>query len=81
MPERANQNLCLCTRVVIVRTAWGVSKKYRKVRQEMWSGKIWSDGHFVRSVGDKVTADVIRKYIQYQKQENNPEQLRMFEKT
>ena len=44
-------------------------------------GKIWSDGYFVRSVGDKVTADVIRRYIEYQKQEENPEQLRMFEKT
>ena len=57
-----------------------VFKKFPKTRQEMWSGKIWSDGYFVRSVGDKVTADVIRKYIEYQKQENNPEQLRMFEK-
>ena len=56
-------------------------KRFRAMRREMWSGKIWSDGYFVRSVGDKVTADVIRKYIQYQKQESNPEQLRMFENT
>ena len=58
-----------------------VHKKFPKMRREMWSGKIWSDGYFVRSVGDKVTADVIRRYIEYQKQEENPEQLRMFEKT
>ena len=58
-----------------------VFKKFGEMRREMWSGKIWSDGYFVRSVGDKVTADVIRKYIQYQKQESNPEQLRMFENT
>jgi len=58
-----------------------VYKKFPKMRREMWSGKIWSDGYFVRSVGDKVTADVIRRYIEYQKQEENPEQLRMFEKT
>ena len=58
-----------------------VFKRFREMRREMWSGKIWSDGYFVRSVGDKVTADVIRKYIQYQEQESDPEQLRMFENT
>ena len=56
-----------------------VFKKFPRMRREMWSGKIWGDGYFVRSVGDKVTADVIRKYIEYQKQENKPEQLRMFD--
>ena len=54
-------------------------KKYPRVRREMWSGKIWGEGYFVRSVGDKVTADIIRKYIEYQKQEDKPEQLRMFD--
>ena len=53
-------------------------KKYPKVRKQMWSGKIWSDGYFVRSVGDAVTADVIRKYIEHQKHEQSPEQLKMF---
>ena len=56
-------------------------KKFRRLRREMWSGRIWEDGCFVRSVGDKVTADVIRKYIEYQKREDSPEQLKMFEKT
>ena len=55
-------------------------KKFRKVKKAMWSGAIWSAGYFVRSVGDKVTADVIRKYIEYQKHERNSNQLRMFEK-
>ena len=57
-----------------------VMKKFPKVKKGMWSGKIWSDGYFVRSVGDKVTADVIRKYIKYQKHEDDPLQLSMFEK-
>ena len=34
---------------------------------------------FVRSVGDKVTADMIRKYIEYQIHENNSIQLPVFE--
>ncbi len=55
-------------------------KKFPKVRKEMWSGKIWNDGYFVRSVGDKVTSEVIRKYIQYQRQEDSLAQLKMFNK-
>ena len=56
-----------------------VFKKFPKMRKAMWSGRIWGDGYFVRSVGDKVTADVIRKYIRYQKQEETSSQLTMFE--
>lgn len=46
----------------------------------MWSGKIWSEGYFVRSVGDKVTDEVIRKYIKYQKHEDKDSQLKMFDR-
>ncbi|UCD70584.1 MAG: IS200/IS605 family transposase, partial [Syntrophobacterales bacterium] len=31
--------------------------------------QLWSDGYFVRSVGDKVTSEVIRQYIESQHQE------------
>ena len=55
-------------------------KKYPKMKKLMWSGKIWNEGYFVRSIGDKVTADVIRKYIQYQKREDNLRQAKMFER-
>ena len=56
-----------------------VYRKFPAMRKAMWSGKIWSDGYFVRSVGDKVTADVIRQYITYQKREE-ARQLIMLEK-
>ena len=37
------------------------------LRQKIyWGGEFWNDGYFVRTVGDNVTADVIRKYIEYQ---------------
>jgi putative transposase len=58
-----------------------VFRKFPKMRKAMWSGMMWGNGYFVRSVGDKVTAHVIRKYIQYQKHEDTPSQLAMFEKT
>jgi len=40
-------------------------KRFPKIRKRLWGGELWSDGYFVRSVGDEVTADVIRKYIKY----------------
>ena len=57
-----------------------VFRKFPKLKKQLWAGEFWSDGYFVRSVGDKVTADVIRKYIEYQIHENNSIQLPMFER-
>ena len=56
-----------------------VFKKFRRLRKELWAGELWSDGYFVRSVGDKVTADVIRRYIEYQTQEHNSSQPPLFQ--
>jgi hypothetical protein len=47
----------------------------------LWAHDLWNDGYFVRSVGDKVTADIIRKYIEYQTHEIQASQLKMFEKS
>jgi putative transposase len=38
-----------------------VFKEFPKIREQLWAGELWNDGYFVRSVGDKVTADIIRK--------------------
>ena len=46
-----------------------VFKEFPEVKKELWGGEFWSDGYFVRSVGDKVTSEIIRRYIKYQQQE------------
>ena len=56
-----------------------VFKKYPKLRKQLWAHELWNDGYFVRSVGDKVTADIIRKYIEYQIRQDDASQLKMFE--
>lgn len=53
-------------------------KRFPELRKKMWSGAIWEEGYFVRSVGDAVTSDVIRKYIKYQQNEVKPSQSKMF---
>lgn len=56
-----------------------VFKRFPKLRKKLWAGELWNDGYFVRSVGDKVTADIIRRYIEYQTHEDGSPQLRMFD--
>jgi putative transposase len=49
------------------------------VRQQLWGGEFWEDGYFARTVGDKVTADVIKKYIRFHEaKKRQAEQLKMF---
>jgi len=53
--------------------------EHPEVKKELWGGELWEDGYFVRTVGDKVTAEVIRKYIQYHReQEKSPTQLELY---
>ena len=58
-----------------------IFRKFRRLRRKLWAGELWSDGYFVRSVGDKVTADIIRQHIEYQAHEDRkmPSQQRLFE--
>jgi len=50
--------------------------RHPEVKRELWGGEFWEDGYFVRTVGDKVTSDTIKKYIQYHRhEEKTPNQL------
>ncbi|MBI4377591.1 MAG: IS200/IS605 family transposase [Nitrospinae bacterium] len=71
-----------CSPARIVHTMKGISprkifKEYPWLKKHLWGGGFWSDGYFVRTVGDKVTADVIRRYIKYQHQIEH-RQLKLF---
>ena len=52
-----------------------VFEEYPEIKKKLWGGELWSDGYFVKSVGDKVTTEVIRKYIQLQHNEKDGFQL------
>jgi len=56
-----------------------IFKEYPEVKKELWGGEFWEDGYFARTVGDKVTAEIIKKYIEYhRKEEKTPNQLELF---
>ncbi len=44
-------------------------QEFPEIKKKLWGGELWNDGYFVRSVGDKITAEVIRNYIRYQHDE------------
>ena len=49
------------------------------VRKQLWGGEFWEDGYFARTVGDQVTAEVIKKYIRFHEaKKRQAEQLKMF---
>ena len=49
-------------------SARAVFREFPQVKRKLWGGEFWEDGYFARTVGDKVTAEVIRKYIQRHKE-------------
>ncbi len=53
-------------------SARAVLKEYPRVKRTLWGGELWEDGYFARTVGDKVTAEVIRQYIRRHKEGSDP---------
>ena len=61
-------------------TARALYDEFPRLKKELWGGHIWADGYYVGSSGEHVTSDLIRRYIEYQKaEENGPKQLRLFD--
>ena len=48
------------------------------LRRKFWSGELWEDGYAVRTVGDRVTADLIRRYIKRHTEEQATNQPELF---
>ena len=54
-------------------------REFPELKRTLWGGQLWEDGYFARTVGDEVTAEVIRKYIKYHRErEQQPDQMDMF---
>jgi len=57
------------------KSAREIFQLYPEVKRDLWGGQFWEDGYFARTVGDKVTKDMINKYIEYhRKHEKSPQQ-------
>jgi len=57
-----------------------IFREFPRVKRRLWGGELWEDGYFARTVGDKITAEVIRRYIQQHRLEKTGNaQLSLFE--
>jgi putative transposase len=56
-----------------------VFAQFPQLHQKLWAGELWSDGYFVRSVGDQVTTEIIKQYIRYQEDNDGPKQLSLWD--
>ena len=57
-----------------------VQKKYPEIMKELrlYKTSLWERGYFARTVGDKITADIIKNYIKHHRTEEiNPSQLKL----
>ena len=56
-----------------------IREEFPEVRKQLWGGEFWEDGYVARTVADKVTAEVIKKYIRFHKaKRTRAEQLGRF---
>jgi putative transposase len=40
-------------------------REFPKIKKKLWSGELWEDGYFARTVGDRMTRQIIDKYIKH----------------
>ena len=43
--------------------------EYPSIKKKLWGGELWEDGYFARTVGSKMTSQVIQKYIRHHREE------------
>ena len=61
-------------------SARAIFREYPHLRQQLWGGEFWEDGYFARTVGDKVTADIIKRCIQLHRDDTCEDlQLKLFD--
>ena len=53
-------------------------QQFPDLRRKFWSGELWEDGYAVRTVGDHVTADLIKRYIRRHDEEQATKQPELF---
>ncbi len=51
-------------------------REFPRLKKRPWTGQLWEDGYFARTVGDRMTRQIIEKYIKHHRDiEQGPTQL------
>lgn len=51
------------TRILKSISARWMFRRFPYLKKKLWAGEMWADGYFVRTIGDEVTAEIVRRYI------------------
>jgi putative transposase len=63
-------------RIIKSNSARELFREFPSMKRRLWAGELWEDGYFARTVGDRMTRDVIEKYIEHHRDlEQGPAQL------
>jgi putative transposase len=63
-------------RIIKSMSGRGLFREFPGLKKGLWGGEVWEDGYFARTVGDRMTRDVIEKYIvSHRELEQGPAQL------
>jgi len=63
-------------RIIKSNSARILFREFPGLKKRLWTGEMWEDGYFARTVGDRMTRDVIERYIaSHRELEQGPAQL------
>ena len=63
-------------RIIKSNSARGLFREFPSLKRRLWSGELWEDGYFARTVGDRMTREVIQQYIEHHRDlKQGPTQL------
>jgi putative transposase len=63
-------------RIIKSNTARELFREFPSMKRRLWAGELWEDGYFARTVGDRMTREVIEKYIEHHRDlKQGPAQL------
>lgn len=52
-------------RIIKSITARQLFRAFPILKQKLWTGELWEDGYFARTVGDRMTREVVEQYIEH----------------
>ena len=63
-------------RIIKSNSGRGLFREFPGLKKRLWGGEVWEDGYFARTVGDRMTRDVVARYIEHHRDlEQGPAQL------
>ena len=65
-------------RIIKSNSARGLFREFPSLKRRLWSGELWEDGYFVRTIGDRMTREVVQQYIEHHRDlKQGPTQLEL----